>query len=115
MKWTVKEGVLTSGVAAGHVAGEREGVRRFCAGVRIQARRNGQQRVRLRTPLKPAIRRSRRWNCRWPTCATTPKALDSELTGGIYRAIAPRKQVYKPTEWNKLPGHAAGNKAQGHA
>jgi hypothetical protein len=25
---------------------------------------------------------------------------DSELTGGIYRAIAPRKQVYRPTEWN---------------
>jgi len=28
-------------------------------------------------------------------------AKDSELTGGIYRAIAPTKQVYKPTEWNK--------------
>jgi hypothetical protein len=30
-----------------------------------------------------------------------PEAKDSELTGGIYRAIAPRKQVYKPTEWNR--------------
>ena len=29
------------------------------------------------------------------------QAKDSELTGGIYRAIAPTKQVYKPTEWNK--------------
>lgn len=29
------------------------------------------------------------------------KAKDSELTGGIYRAIAPTKQVYQPTEWNK--------------
>ncbi len=29
-----------------------------------------------------------------------PQAKDSELAGGIYRAIAPRKQVYKPTEWN---------------
>jgi hypothetical protein len=27
-------------------------------------------------------------------------AKDSELTGGIYRAIAPAKQVYQPTEWN---------------
>ena len=27
-------------------------------------------------------------------------AKDSELTGGIYRAVAPTKQVYKPTEWN---------------
>jgi len=30
-----------------------------------------------------------------------PEAKDSELTGGIYRAIAPSRQVYKPTEWNK--------------
>lgn len=29
------------------------------------------------------------------------EAIDSELTGGIYRAIAPKKQVYKPLEWNK--------------
>jgi hypothetical protein len=30
-----------------------------------------------------------------------PKAKDSELTGGLYRAVAPRKQVYKPTDWNR--------------
>ena|SRR5687768_4394602 len=24
----------------------------------------------------------------------------NQLTGGIYKAIAPKKQVYKPTEWN---------------
>jgi hypothetical protein len=29
-----------------------------------------------------------------------PQAKESELTGGLYRAVAPRKQVYKPTEWN---------------
>ena len=29
-----------------------------------------------------------------------PEAKDSELTGGIYRAIAPTRQVFKPTEWN---------------
>jgi hypothetical protein len=29
-----------------------------------------------------------------------PEAKDSELTGGIYRAIAPTRQVYRPTEWN---------------
>lgn len=27
-------------------------------------------------------------------------ARPSELTGGIYRAITPRKQVYRPTDWN---------------
>jgi hypothetical protein len=29
-----------------------------------------------------------------------PSAKESELTGGIYRAIKPTRQVYKPTEWN---------------
>ena len=30
-----------------------------------------------------------------------PEAKDSELTGGLYRAVAPKKQVYRPTEWNR--------------
>ena len=30
-----------------------------------------------------------------------PQAKDSELTGGLYRAVAPTKQVYRPTEWNR--------------
>lgn len=29
-----------------------------------------------------------------------PEAKPSELTGGLYRAVEPRKQVYRPTEWN---------------
>ncbi len=36
-------------------------------------------------------------------------AKPSELTGGLYRALAPAKQVYKPEEWNRyeisLRGH----------
>ena len=28
-------------------------------------------------------------------------AKPSELTGGLYRAVAPTRQVYRPTEWNK--------------
>ena len=38
---------------------------------------------------------------------TSAKA--SELTGGIYRAIAPREQVYKPTEWNRYSVKLAGS------
>jgi hypothetical protein len=30
-----------------------------------------------------------------------PDAKPSELTGGLYRAVAPREQVYRPTEWNR--------------
>jgi hypothetical protein len=29
------------------------------------------------------------------------EAKDSELTGGLYRAVAPLKQVYRPMEWNR--------------
>lgn len=31
-----------------------------------------------------------------------PEAKDSELTGGLYRAVAPSSQVYRPTEWNRF-------------
>jgi len=30
-----------------------------------------------------------------------PEAKPGELTGGLYRAVAPREQVYRPTEWNR--------------
>jgi hypothetical protein len=30
-----------------------------------------------------------------------PNAKDSELTGGLYRAVAPTKQLYKPEQWNR--------------
>jgi len=30
------------------------------------------------------------------------QAKESELTGGLYRAVAPTKQVYKPEEWNTV-------------
>ena len=39
-----------------------------------------------------------------------PKARDSELTGGIYRSIAPSKQAYRPTEWNRCRIRFAGPK-----
>jgi hypothetical protein len=30
-----------------------------------------------------------------------PEATAAELTGGLYRAVAPTQQVFKPTEWNR--------------
>ena len=39
-----------------------------------------------------------------------PQAKDSELTGGLYRAVAPTKQVYKPTEWNSVRLELKGEK-----
>lgn len=31
-----------------------------------------------------------------------PEALPAELTGSLYRAVAPRTQCYRPTEWNRF-------------
>ncbi len=39
-------------------------------------------------------------------------AKPSELTGGLYRAVAPRVQVYKPTEWNKVHVTCIGSRVQ---
>ena len=39
-----------------------------------------------------------------------PGAKPSELTGGIYRAIAPAEQVYRPEQWNKVRLSAIGAK-----
>lgn len=37
-------------------------------------------------------------------------AKPSELTGGLYRAVAPRVQVYRPTEWNRYQIRCAGSR-----
>ena len=41
-----------------------------------------------------------------------PDAKPNELTGGLYRAIAPTRQVYKPTEWNKYRITCQGGRVQ---
>jgi hypothetical protein len=40
------------------------------------------------------------------------QAKENELTGGFYRAVAPRKQVYKPEEWNTMRVELRGTKAK---
>ncbi len=40
------------------------------------------------------------------------KATESELTGGIYRALPPRKQVYKPEKWNRYEISLTGSQVK---
>jgi hypothetical protein len=40
------------------------------------------------------------------------EAKESELTGGLYRAVAPEKQVYRPTEWNRYEITCRGSRLQ---
>lgn len=39
-----------------------------------------------------------------------PEAKASELTGGIYRAIEPRMQLYRPTQWNRYHVRLEGDR-----
>src|SRR5438552_2577612 len=99
--WMVKDGVLHSGKRRGTWLVSDTEYADFILEFEIKLGELGNSGVALRAPLKgdPAFdgMELQIADYRYNT-----KAKDSELTGGIYRAIAPTKQVYRPTEWNKF-------------
>ncbi|HEX3151018.1 MAG TPA: DUF1080 domain-containing protein [Gemmataceae bacterium] len=99
VQWTVKDGVLTGGKQRGTWLISEKEYADFILEFEIKLTERGNSGVALRTPMKgdPAFdgMELQVADLRYNTAAK-----DSELTGGIYRAIAPTKQVYKPTEWN---------------
>lgn len=108
-QWSVKDGVLTSGKERGNWLMYEKPLGDFILELEIKIGPQGNSGIALRAPLKgdPAFDglelqvADYRYNM---------KALDSELTGGLYRAIAPKKQVYKPTEWNAVRIELKGNR-----
>jgi hypothetical protein len=110
--WTVKDGVLTAGKERGTWLVSEKEFTDFILEFEIKLTALGNSGVALRAPMKgdPAFDGMEfqiadlRYNLR---------AKDSELTGGIYRAIAPTKQVYKPTEWNSIHIELKGTKLKG--
>jgi len=99
--WSVKDSVLNSGKIRGNWLVSEKKYENFILEFEIKLTEVGNSGVALRSPMKghPAFdgMELQVADFRYNT-----KAKDSELTGGIYRAIAPTKQVYKPTEWNKF-------------
>ncbi|HVK18618.1 MAG TPA: DUF1080 domain-containing protein [Fimbriiglobus sp.] len=99
--WSVKDGVLTPGKLRGTWLVSEKEYTDFVLEFEIKLTERGNSGVALRTPMKgdPAFdgMELQVADFRYNT-----QAKDSELTGGIYRAIAPTKQVYKPTEWNTV-------------
>jgi hypothetical protein len=97
--WTVKDGVLRPGNRRGTWLISEKEYTDFILEFEIKLTEKGNSGVALRAPMKgdPAFdgMELQIADLRYNT-----QAKDSELTGGIYRAIAPTKQVYKPTEWN---------------
>jgi hypothetical protein len=99
--WTVKDGVLLSGEKRGTWLMSEKEYSDFVLQFEIKLTEKGNSGVALRAPMKgdPAFDGM---ELQIADVRYNPQAKDSELTGGIYRAIAPTKQVYKPTEWNSF-------------
>jgi hypothetical protein len=101
VQWSVKDGVLTPGKLRGTWLVSEKEYADFVLEFEVKLTEKGNSGVALRAPMKgdPAFdgMELQVADLRYNT-----KAKDSELTGGIYRAIAPTKQVYKPTEWNAV-------------
>ncbi len=99
--WTVKDGVLHSGKRRGTWLVSEKEYGDFILEFEIKLTARGNSGVALRAPMKgdPAFdgMELQIADLRYNT-----QAKDSELTGAIYRAIAPSKQVYRPTEWNRF-------------
>jgi hypothetical protein len=98
-RWTAANGVLKPGERRGTwLLSERE-YADFVLEFEIKLSERGNSGVALRAPAfgDPAFDGM---ELQFADFRYNTAAKDSELTGGIYRAIAPTKQVYKPTEWN---------------
>lgn len=98
--WRVEQGVLLGGEPRGSwLLSERE-YGDFILEFEFKLGERGNSGLALRAPPRgdPAFEgmelqmADERYN---------PEAKPDELTGALYRAVAPRRQVYRPGEWNK--------------
>ena len=107
--WEVKDGVLRTRMSSGWWLISEKEYGDFEIQYEFKLTEVGNSGLALRAPLKgdPAFdgMELQMADFRYNTSAK-----DSELTGGIYRAIAPTKQVYKPTEWNAMHVTLRGNR-----
>jgi hypothetical protein len=112
VEWTVKDGVLTGGKERGTWLISEKEYTDFVLEFEIKLTVLGNSGVALRAPMKgdPAFDGM---EFQIADLRYNGLAKNSELTGGIYRAIAPTKQAYKPTEWNSIRIELKGTKLKG--
>ncbi len=108
-KWLVEKGVLQGGEPRGSWLMSEQEYGDFALEFEFQLGEQGNSGCALRAPLAgdPAFDGM---ELQMADVRYNPSAKESELTGGIYRAIKPTKQVYKPTEWNKYEITLTGRK-----
>jgi len=107
--WLVKSGVLQpEGPRGSWLMSEKE-YGDFILEYEFKLGETGNSGLALRAPMKgdPAFdgMELQMADYRYNTSAK-----DSELTGGLYRALAPTKQIYKPTEWNSYHVELRGSR-----
>ncbi len=98
-QWTVKDGLLHGGEPRGSWLLSKKEYGNFILKYDFKLGPTGNSGCALRVPLfgDPAFDGM---ELQMADYRYNPQAKDSELCGGIYRAIAPRKQIYKPEQWN---------------
>ena len=107
--WAVEDGILKPGKKRGTWLVSEKEYGDFVLEFEIKLTERGNSGVALRAPMKgdPAFDGM---ELQFADLRYNKDAKDSELTGGIYRAAAPTKQVYKPTEWNTCKVELKGSK-----
>ena len=99
-QWVVKDGILTGGEPRGSWLMSEQPYGNFILEFEFLLGEHGNSGCALRAPMQgdPAFDglELQMADFRYNT-----EAKENELTGSLYRAKAPLKQVYKPTEWNK--------------
>jgi hypothetical protein len=101
MVWTVRDGVLHSSSKRDNWLVSEKEYGDFIMEFEIKLTALGNSGVALRAPLRddPAFVAM---ELQIADVRYNPEAKPFELTGALYRAAAPIKQAYRPTEWNAL-------------
>jgi hypothetical protein len=100
VNWTVRDGVLHGSASRGTWLISKKEYGDFILRYEFKLGERGNSGCALRAPMfgDPAFDGM---ELQMADVRYNPSAKDSELTGGIYRAITPRRQVYRPAEWNR--------------
>lgn len=107
--WKVEKGILHGGEPRGSWLMSEMEYRDFELEFEFKLGETGNSGCALRVPMKgdPAFDGV---ELQMADFRYNPTAKDSELTGGLYRAVAPKKQIYRPTEWNKYQVTCRGSR-----
>ncbi len=108
-EWTVRDGILQPGQKRGTWLMSEKEYGDFVLEFEIKLTERGNSGVALRAPMKgdPAFDGL---ELQIADVRYNPSAKADELTGSLYRAVAPTKQMYRPTEWNRMQITLKGDK-----